>query len=257
MSDCSSIELLIAAYVDNELEPADLEIVRRHLNQCPPCDARASAERAVYHLVSNGRQSLRGEVAPESLRTKCRALAQAAGQDAPAASAPRLWQQHRLAPLAFAATLVLIVGAAFLYQLTSTSSRIMVAQLAADHVKCFAMNGVLGTHQSTEVVESNMAAGFGWIAHLPERPDTEGLELVGARQCLYGEGRVAHIMYRHNGRDASLFMLPRNRGENEVFDVLGHQAAIWSADDRTFVLIAREARSDVQRLASFVRSSMH
>ncbi len=43
-----------------------------------------------------------------------------------------------------------------------------------------------------------------------------GLELVGARPCLYGEGRVAHIMYRHHGVPVSLFMLPHSARAQEV-----------------------------------------
>ena len=85
----------------------------------------------------------------------------------------------------------------------------------------------------------------------------EGLELVGSRPCLYGEGKVAHIMYRHNGRPVSLFMLPRTAREDQIVDVLGHECVIWSVDDRTFVLVARESRADVTRLASFVQSYVH
>src|SRR3954469_15670282 len=108
-----------------------------------------------------------------------------------------------------AASLVLLVGAAFIYQFTVSSTRVMAAELTADHVKCFAMNAVLRTHQSAAVVESSMASGFGWDMRLPANEAAAGLELVGSRPCLYGEGKVAHIMYRHNGNPVSLFMLPR------------------------------------------------
>ncbi len=162
----------------------------------------------------------------------------------------------RLAPLALAATLVLIVGGAFVIQLTPRSSRLMVAELTADHVKCFAMNAVLRTHQATEAVESSLASGFSWDVRLPESPERAGLELVGSRPCLYGEGTVAHIMYRHNGRPVSLFMLPRTKRSEQLVQVFGHEAAIWSAGDRTFVLIAREARSEVERMAAFVHAAL-
>ena len=99
-----------------------------------------------------------------------------------------------MAPLALAAPRVLIVGAAFLYQLTASSESVMAAELTADHVKCFAMNRVLGTHDAADVVESSMASGFDWRVRLPTteapatpgQPDGSGLELVGSRPCLYG-----------------------------------------------------------------------
>ena len=118
------------------------------------------------------------------------------------------------------------------------------------------MNSLLGTRQAPAAVESSLAAGFGWQAHLPDRPEREGLELVGSRPCLYGEGRVAHVMYRHNGNPVSLFMLPSSRRAEAVIDVLGHEATVWSVGDRTFVLIAREEKSDIHRLASFVKASL-
>jgi hypothetical protein len=156
-----------------------------------------------------------------------------------------------------AATLFVIVGAALLYQFTAHSSRVLAAELAADHVKCFALSGLLGTLQSPQVVEQAMASGFGWQMHLPERPEDAGLELLGARPCLYGEGRTAHVMFRHHGEPLSLFMLPNRRRAEEVIEVLGHEAVVWSVADRTFVLVSRESRASVERLASFMRTSIH
>jgi hypothetical protein len=115
---------------------------------------------------------------------------------------------------------------------------------------------VLGTHQSPETVQSSMAASFGWNMRLPLGPEREGLELVGSRPCLYGEGKIAHIMYRHNGRPLSLFMLPRTERPEQLIETLGHECAIWSSADRTFVLVSREGRADVERLAEYVHASM-
>jgi len=155
-----------------------------------------------------------------------------------------------------AAALVLLVGGAFVYRVTDSSPRVMAAELAADHVKCFAMNMLLRTHHSSEAVEDEMASRFGWQMDLPSHPERAGLELVGSRPCLYGEGKIAHIMYRHNGHPVSLFMLPHTAKSEQLIDVLGHEAAVWSVGDRTFVLVAREARSEVERLAAFVHRTL-
>jgi hypothetical protein len=215
-----------------------------------------TVEQAVQRLVSARKATLVDAPAPEALRKKCGALAHG-GAGIPSRFGSATSWRSRLAPLALAATLVLIVAGAFLYQMTARSGRLMAAELTADHIKCFAMNSLLGTRQAPAAVESSLASGFGWQAHLPERPDREGLELVGSRPCLYGEGRVAHIMYRHNGNPVSLFMLPRSRRADAVIDVLGHEATVWSVGDRTFVLIAREEKSQTERLASFVRASLY
>jgi hypothetical protein len=162
----------------------------------------------------------------------------------------------RFAPLAAAASLVLVVSGAFVYQLTANSARVMAAELTADHLKCFAMNAVLRTQQPAEVVESAMAAGFGWDMRLPASVSRAGLELIGSRPCLYGEGKVAHIMYRHNGQPVSLFMLPRTQRAEQLVKVFGHEAAIWCVGDRTFVLVSREPRAEVTRMAGFIHDAL-
>jgi hypothetical protein len=63
-------------------------------------------------------------------------------------------------------------------------------------------------------------------------------------------------MYRHQGRPVSVFMLPERRSAEELVQVLGHEAAIWSAGDRTFVVVTREAPADVRRIVSFVHASI-
>lgn len=263
MSDCRTIDPLVTPYVDGELPPPDRRRVSDHLTLCPPCAARVAAERAVRDAVTARRGELHGTCAPAELRAACERLcgrqSPVTGRQSPVAPrtthvAPRT---ARLAPFALAASLVILVGGAFVYQLTDRSATVMAAELVADHTKCFAMNALLGTHDGPDAVESAMLAGFGWRLHLPEDPAQVGLELVGSRPCLYGEGEIAHVMYRHHGRPVSLFMLPRTARAAQLVEVLGHEAKIWCVGDRTFVLIAREPRADVQQLAAFVQASLH
>ncbi|HEY7170738.1 MAG TPA: zf-HC2 domain-containing protein [Vicinamibacterales bacterium] len=262
MPKCSVIDPLVTPYVDGELQGADRAVLEQHLQACPPCYQRVRAERAVRDLLQTRKPSLCDAAAPPVLRAACARLAGAAAapgsrQSAgPALPASRFATARRLEPLAIAAALVMLVGGAFVYRLTDSSPRVLAAELAADHVKCFAMNRVLGTHHSSADVEGEMASRFDWKMDLPADPGRAGLELVGSRPCLYGEGKIAHIMYRHNGHPVSLFMLPRTTKSEQVVDVLGHEAAIWSVGDRTFVLVAREARSEVERLASFVHRTL-
>ena len=116
---------------------------------------------------------------------------------------------RRVVPYALAASLVTIVGGAFLYQATAMSPKLMAAQLVADHERCF--SGVGGdTRALASVVEQSLASTFDWRVHLPDGAAARDLELVGERTCLYGDGRVAHIMYRHQGQPMSLFMLPHS-----------------------------------------------
>jgi len=265
MPDCKKLDPFVTPYVDGELAAADRDAVDAHLRVCPPCHARVVVEQSVRDLLSTRKHALKRECASASLRSRC---AEVAGRiDARVDSSVRLkprattatlagtWRA-RVRPLALAASLVLIVGGAFLYGITDRSNRVMAAELVADHIKCFGVNRVFNTQQQASIVEGSLASGFGWQVRLPDRPDTVGLELVGARPCLYGEGRVAHIMYRHHGRPVSVFMLPKTVRPNDLIDVLGHEAAIWPSGDRTFVLVAREPRDEVERMVSFVHAAL-
>jgi anti-sigma factor RsiW len=265
MSDCTSIDPLVTPYVDGELSAADRTRVDDHLRRCAPCYSRIAAEGAVRDLMRARRSGLSMERASESLRSYCNGLtgqggdAAARERDAVRVAAGRTgWLPTRwtLGPLALAATLVLVVAGAFLSQATRYSSRLLAAELAADHVKCFTANSILGTHDAPAAVESSMLSAFGWQLHLPKQLDASGYELVGARRCLYGEGKVAHLMYRDEGRPVSIFMLPKSMRPEELVEVLGHEAAIWSSGDRTFVLVTRGSRDDVQKMATIVKAAL-
>jgi anti-sigma factor RsiW len=262
MPDCKKLEPLVTPYVDDELDGAARADVVRHLEACPPCHSRVAAERAVRELLRERKPALTKEDVPPALRTRCAAVARlkarATGGEVAARGFSRAPWLTRIRPFALAAGLVIIVGGAFVYELTDRSARVMAAELVADHVKCFGINNLLNIQQQpASLVEGSMASTFGWRVHLPAWPQRAGLELVGARPCLYGEGRVAHIMYRHHGRPVSVFMLPERVRPSEVVEVMGHEAAIWSEGDRTFVLIANEPRQDVERMASFVHAELH
>ena len=267
MMNCKALDPLVTPYIDGEIGDDDRRAIDEHLRHCPPCYSRVCAERVVHDFVRARAGSLDTPRAPETLRRACSDAARLATGDSRLRAddsrlatddrrltSARPWR-IRLAPFALAASLVVIVAGAFVYQATDRSDRVMAAELAADHLRCFAMNAMLGTHQSALAVESSMASGFGWRTHLPE-DRTEQLELVGARPCFYGKGRVAHVMYRHQGHPVSLFMLPDTERARDFVEVLGHEAAIWCVGNRTFVLVAREPKPEVERLASFVQAGL-
>lgn len=251
MSSCRAIDPLVTPYIDGQLATGDRLTLENHLRACPPCRVRVDCERMARELVAARKTTLTSEAAPAALRARCAAARAASGS-----STETVTWRARLMPYALAASLVLIVAAAFAYPLTARSSRVMAAELAADHVKCSLLNSMLGTHHTAALVESSLAADFDWPADLPDEPGRAGLELVGERTCLYGQGRVAHMMYRHNGQTVSVFMLPNAVREHEMLDVLGHRAVVWSVAGRTFVLVAREPVDEVERMASFVQASL-
>jgi anti-sigma factor RsiW len=117
------------------------------------------------------------------------------------------------------------------------------------------LNALLGTHHEPAAVESSMLSQFGWRVQLPTERRA-GFELVGSRLCLYGEGKMAHLMYRHEGQPVSIFMLPKVARPDEVVEVLGHEAVVWSRSDRTFVLVSRGPRAEAVQMASMIQVTL-
>ena len=256
MSDCRTIDPLITSYVDDDIDADARRRVDEHVHRCPPCHSRVVAERAVRQLVRVKRAEISRGVASHELRARCLALH---AVKTPAA-APR-WRV-RMKPFAIAAGLVLVVGGAFVYEATERSTRLLAAELTADHVKCFGMNALLGTNPDAEVIEQAMASTFGWDMRPPESHEA-GLELVGARPCLYAKGKAAHLMYRHHGQPLSVFMLPQftrpeaTPGHPEMVDVMGHEAIVWSQGGRTFVVISSEPEQEMSQAAAIVQAGLH
>ncbi len=249
MSECQLIDPLVTPFIDDELGPVDQGRVARHVSQCPPCHSRVEAERQVRSLLKQRQASFRGECAPVALRVKC-----ATHCGLSSASRGGFRWRERVMPLALAATVVLgVAGGVLLYQ-AARAPRLLAAELVADHAKCFAEPGLAAAHPSAAVVDAALAR-FGWTGHVPEHLDQEQLELVGVRSCQYGGERVAHILYRHHDQPVSLFLVPKAVRPERIAGMSGHEYAMWQGDARTYVMVSREPRAEVERLASIVQPS--
>lgn len=258
MPDCSRIDSLVTPFVDGELSADDSALVTAHIQRCPPCCAKVSSERAVRTILGDRRAQLCG-CAPSQLKSRCAAFAGASKAATisafpPPASRSRVTWASRLRPLAVAASLLLVVGT-LVFVSTRQSTRVLAAELALDHEKCFTLNKVLVTQHSSAAIQASMAGRFGWPMQFPDLSDHQDVAVVGSRPCLYGEGMAAHLMFTHNGEPVSLFMLPRETREDQDVEVLGHQCRIWSRGNRTFVLVARRSRVPLDEIAPLFAAS--
>ena len=256
MSDCASIDPLITPYIDDAIGAAERRLVDEHVRACPPCHSRVAAERAVYELMCTKRAELSGVTASPQLHDRCAALRRIASS-APGNTASTGAWRGRLVPFALAAGVFVAVGTASMYMMTERSSKLLAAELTADHVKCFGMQSMLPVTGDSAEADRKMTSTFGWHLPLPEQVAEAGMELLGARVCLYGRGLAAHLMYSHNGKPVSVFMIPEMSRAKSVVDVMGHEAAIWSRDGRTFVLVAREPEADVSQMTAVIQAVLH
>ena len=237
MPSCREIDPLLAPYIDGEIAPAEKAVVAAHLTACPPCRQRAEAETAARETL---RSRMCRPCAPEHLRKRCRKAASPIG---------RITSTYSASSLSMVAVLVVVGGGVSVYGLTRFSPTVLAAQLTIDHAKCFAL------HPGRDPIDARAAENqferdHGWHLRLPPTPPADGLELVGVRQCFCGEGPAVHVMYRHNGRPLSLYVLHDITRAPAVADAFGHEATMWSKNGSTYVLLGKESDETLQHLAA-------
>ena len=238
MPSCREIEPLVTPYVDGEATAAERAVVDAHLVRCPPCRQRTDAETAARETV---RTHACRPCAPEHLRARCRAAARVSRFGIPRSAL-------------VAAALMIVVGGVLLYGRFSLSPAVLAAQLTIDHVTCFAVHES-GVPADAQASEAQYARDYGEQVRLPNVAAT-GLQLVGLRRCYCGEGAAVHAMYRLGGRPVSLYMIPDASRSRASTDVFGHDAVIWSIETQTYVLVGREPRDVLERLAQQIEGGL-
>jgi anti-sigma factor RsiW len=251
MSECRRTADRLSRYVDEALSPAERADVEQHLNDCPPCRVSADHEQGGRSVLRHRADQLRSTAVPPGLRTRCAAIARDhAGPAAPS------WAT-RLIPASLAVALVLFTTLVIVMLATQRSNIVLAAQLTADHTKCFRAFPPSGREVDGHAAEERLASLYGWDIHVPPSSPRDGVRLVGARRCLYADGRVPHLLYEAGGFPFSLFVLEgvtRPPGDVTAF---GHRSRIWSRGPTTFVLVSPTSAGDLTEAVSYVRQQAH
>ena len=237
--DCRQIEAMLPPFVDGVASGGDAATVKAHLAACPACRQAAAAQLDVRDLLRSRCAVLKG-TAPSGLGTQLRLLARG-----PSERRPVLGWTGRVSALAAAAGLVLAVGAAVVWS-TGRSSVLVAAQLTLDHIKCFIIDG--DDHDaplSAAGAEARMQERFGWSVPVPPVPTRADVHLVTVRRCLYGEGTVAHVLYRYAGAPVSMFILPNRVAETADIGAFGRHAQVLVQGGITYVIVAPAGLSNV------------
>jgi anti-sigma factor RsiW len=252
-SGCRQTVERLASYADELLTAGDRAEVDGHLARCPPCRTAAAQEQGARAVLREKADTLRQQPLPPGLRGRCEALAREHLRPEPA----RSWAT-RLVPVSLTAILIVFTATALFSLATQRSNTLLAAQLTADHSKCFRLfTGEASATADAARLEQMLSDRYGWDVHVPPSSPADGVQLVGARRCLYADGRLPHVMYRVNGRNVSLYMLEGvERGDAEVTS-LGHQSHIWSRGATTYVLVAPADAGDMTRVVRYVRQEAH
>jgi len=172
------------------------------------------------------------------------------------ASARQGWLRT-LAPVTIIAILLVFTGTALFSLATRRSDALLAAQLTADHVKCFKFfDSPNAPAVEASVAEQQLADSYGFNVRVPPSSPQAGVQLVGARRCLYADGSIPHVMYHVNGEQVSLFMLEGvSRPPAEVV-TLGHRSQVWSTGGTTYVLVSSASAGNTAAIANYMKYVM-
>lgn len=232
MSDCRLIAAQLTSYVDDLLEPDRRIEVDRHLGECPSCRLTVAGERGCQRVLRHHASRLREEPLPPGLRSRCESIVREQ------AGARVTGWRRTLVPTVLSVILLVFTASAIFSLATRRSDAVLAAQLTADHSKCFKLFVADGNRPAMDAheVEEMLAREYGWRIHVP--PSVDGLQLIGARRCLYADGLIPHVMYRANGQDVSLFVLNGVTRKPSDLVTFGHRSQIWTKNNTTFVLVS-------------------
>jgi anti-sigma factor (TIGR02949 family) len=251
MKSCTDIEPLLTALLDDEITADDRERVNQHLERCSPC-RRLADEQRTARTVLRVKASSVATPAPRQLHERCAALR--TSTPAWVATARR---GPRWLPSSVAAGIVAVLATAAAAGVLMSRLEVgLAAQLTVDHLKCFAFAPAEPTTDSPDRIAVRFKEAHGWDVAVPPTAPPDGLELVSARRCLYGEGLMAHVMYDWHGAPLSLFVLPGTDRASRLFHLMGHDAIIWPDQGNTYALVGQASTTDMQWLAAQLRSRM-
>jgi len=244
---------MLAPYVDGEAEPRIRAEVEEHLGACPPCRDRVVVERAAREVLHARRDGLR-VCATDHLRRRCAAHRTQFHQPVQVAARRSILRQI-IMPVAMAASLLLVVGLIFFLGL-NRGVELLAAQLAVDHIKCH--NFITKESDPDPVLLSRQwEQDRGWALDVPASASQYQLELLGVRRCGSSEGPNAHIMYKWRGKPLSVYVMnhesERARTEEQFVHKAGQDAIVWNQRGRTYAVVAKAPRNELDQIATYVK----
>ncbi|MFG0275682.1 MAG: anti-sigma factor family protein [Phycisphaerales bacterium] len=263
--DDLSIGALLRLGADDELTAPERERLAAHLRAHPEDAARLDTERAIRARV--GQTLERSPAAPADLRDRVASILRGDADEAPVIRrTDRSFWRRSLAPLAIAASLLLVVSASIVIRqaaIRSGEPTWMDASFGAavasfverEHSRCVGLNDETNMKFVTNTLEGAHALMQDRLGTTARSLDLsgQGLELTGAGAChVPGEGKSVHLLYRPtDGRDGavSLFVqagAPGFQGVDESCICLselaeGEEVLVWRRDGLVFYLVCPES----------------
>jgi anti-sigma factor RsiW len=226
--NCSSVEPLIEAALDGELDPGQQFQIREHLESCVSCSA---AYRDLQQLRADIHSQATYYRAPEPLLERLRASIRA--EHTPSVRRAKLpWQWIAIAA---SVLLAISIGANLLLSKRQISENQLIArEVLSEHVR-----SMLTNHQ-VDVISSDRHTVKPWFGDkLDFSPDVkdlaaQGFLLTGGRVEYIHQRPVAALVFQRSKHVISLFTWPADSSVTAVRSQKGYHVVTWNKDGMAY-----------------------
>ncbi|HTF45673.1 MAG TPA: anti-sigma factor [Terriglobales bacterium] len=238
--NCSSVEPLIGAALDGELEPSQQFQISEHLENCLSCK---TAYRDLEQLQEDIRSRATYHRAPDPLMERLRtSIREEHNPSVRRAQPPWKWMA-----IAASVLLLLSIGGNLLLSKRGVSENQLIAQeVLSEHVRAMLTN-----HQ-VDVISSDRHTVKPWFGDkLDFSPDVKdlaarGFPLVGGRVEYIGQRPVAALVFQRSKHVISLFTWPAGSSVNGVRSQNGYHLVAWNKDGMAYWAISDLSLDDLE-----------
>jgi len=239
--------LLVHAYLDGELDPANALGITQQMEKEPALAAEAERVKALQQLI---RERLPREEAPPGLRARI---------DASIGGLTRQRAQPSWRALAASIVLTAMVASSSTWFVAGSQQPTMIADaLVSDHIRA------LMAPEPVDVASSDRHTVKPWFnGRIPNSPRVvdlakENFPLVGGRIDVVGQTPVSTLVYRHAKHIISLTAIPTDSRlalEKIPRAVNGYNVVHWSENGVSYWAISDVASKDLEEFAQLFRTS--
>src|SRR6202453_4850357 len=245
-SDDNSL-LLVHAYLDGELDPANALEIEQRMSTDPALAAEGERVKALRQLIH---ERLPREVAPPGLRSRI---------EASVGGHQRVRERPSWRALAASIALTAVVASSSTWVLVGSQPENTIADsLVSDHIRA------LMAPQPTDVVSSDRHTVKPWFnGRIPASPRVvalakDGFPLVGGRLDVVGQTPVPTLVYRHEKHLISLTEIPaQSRFEltRTPHSITGYNVVHWTEKGVSYWAISDVAAATLEDFARLFRTT--
>ncbi|WP_199100869.1 anti-sigma factor [Dyella sp. ASV21] len=242
---CDDAQLLLHAYLDDELDAAHSAAVARHMQECAGCAARYDTYAMLRKAIA---QPSLYQRAPDALRQRWHATL---APDATPSTPPRA----RRVPwgLAMAASVIaaVLIGSPLWWNAwrPADGGDALVAQVVSGHVRSLQVQHLM------DVVSTDQHTVKPWfegkLDFAPRVHDlaNEGFPLVGGRLDALDGHTVAALIYKRRLHVINLYQWPATHSDAAQSQVQrqGFTVIRWTADGMSYAAISDVAANDLRQ----------